>query len=88
MEPVEVKAPARTEDPDNQTNDIAKGEVSTGQDTRTVRFMFVSICVVAWWRGEAHQYLNISTHPLRLDMPKEKEQKKWKEKIIMITPWN
>jgi hypothetical protein len=41
--------------------------------------VFVSICVVAWWRGEAHQYPNISTHPLRLDTPKEKEQKKQKE---------
>jgi hypothetical protein len=41
--------------------------------------VFVSICVVAWWRGEAHQYPNISTHPLRLDTAKEKEQKKQKE---------
>jgi len=54
--------------------------------------VFVSICVVAWWHGKAHQYPNISTHPLRLDTPKEKEQKKQKrrtrEKEIMITPWN
>ena len=28
------KAPARTEDPDNQTNDIAKGGVCTGRDAR------------------------------------------------------
>jgi hypothetical protein len=41
---IEVNAPARTEDPDNQTNDIAKGVVSTGRDARTVRFVFVSIC--------------------------------------------
>ena len=31
-------APVRTEDPDNQTNDIAKGVVSTGRDARTVPF--------------------------------------------------
>src|SRR5882762_9435704 len=37
-------APTRTEDPDNQTNDIAKGGVCTGRDARTVRFVFVSIC--------------------------------------------
>jgi hypothetical protein len=37
-------APARTEDPDNQTNDITNGEVYTGRDARTVRFVFVSIC--------------------------------------------
>ena len=37
-------APTQTEDPDNQTNDIAKGEVCTGQDARTVRSVFVSIC--------------------------------------------
>jgi len=56
-------------------NDITKGEVSTGHDTHTVWFLFVYVCVVAWWCGEAHQYLNISTHPLRLDMPKEKNRK-------------
>jgi hypothetical protein len=27
------------------------------------------------WCGETHQYLNISTHPLRLNTPKEKEAK-------------
>jgi hypothetical protein len=36
-ENIEVNAPARTEDPDNQTNDIAKSAVSTGRDARTVR---------------------------------------------------
>src|SRR5882762_9729319 len=41
---VEDNAPARTEDPDNQTNDITNGGVSTGRDARTVRFVFVSIC--------------------------------------------
>src|SRR5882762_2998000 len=41
---VEDNAPARTEDPDNQTNDITNGGVSTGRDVRTVRFVFVSIC--------------------------------------------
>jgi hypothetical protein len=41
---ITVNAPVRTEDPDNQTNDIAKGVLSTGRDVRTVRFVFVSIC--------------------------------------------
>ena len=54
-------APAQTEDLDNQTNDIVNGEVSTGQDVHTVRFLFVCVCIVAWWRDEAHQYPNIST---------------------------
>jgi hypothetical protein len=31
---------------------------------------------VAWWRGETHQYLNISTHPLRVDTPKEEQKNK------------
>jgi hypothetical protein len=41
---VGVNAPVRTEDLDNQTNDIAKGGVCTGRDAHTVWFMFVSIC--------------------------------------------
>jgi len=44
MECVGDNAPMRTEDPDNQTNDIVKGEVCTGRDTHIVRFVFVSIC--------------------------------------------
>ena len=61
-------------------NDITNGEVSTGQDVHTVRFLFVCVCIVAWWRDEAHQYPNISTHPLRLNMPKEKNPRNfWKE---------
>jgi hypothetical protein len=46
---------------------------------------------VAWWHDKAHQYPNISTHPLRLDMPKEKNPRNFERKDkrkIMITPWN
>ena len=53
---VEDNAPARTEDLDNQTNDIAKGEICTGRDARTVR-----VCIYLLWRDETHQYPNIST---------------------------
>jgi hypothetical protein len=28
------------------------------------------------WRVETHPYSNISTHPLRIDTPKEKNKKK------------
>ena len=44
VDPIAVNAPTRTGDPDNQMNDITKGVVSTGQDARMVRFVFVSIC--------------------------------------------
>jgi hypothetical protein len=27
-----------------------------------------------WWRGETHQYPNISTHTLRLNTPKEEQK--------------
>jgi len=32
------------------------------------------------WCGETHQSLNISTHPLRLNTPKEKNERKDKRK--------
>jgi len=57
-------------------NDIANGKVSTGWDVHTVQFVFVCVCNVVWWRGETHQYPNISTHPLRFDTPKEEQKDK------------
>jgi len=71
-------APTRTEDPDNQTNDIAKGGVCTGWDARTVRFVFVSICC-----GVARlTNIQISQHtPWGSTLPKKRtEKKEWQEK--------
>ena len=50
----------QTEDPDNQTNDIAKGRVSTGQDACTVQFVFACICIVAWRDSPIPEYLNMT----------------------------
>ena len=72
------KAPARTEDPDNQMNDIAKGGVCTGRDARTVRFVFVSICCgVA--RLTNIQYLN--TPPEARHSQRREQKEKRKDKI-------
>jgi hypothetical protein len=43
-------------------NDIAKGGVCTGWDARTVRFVFVHVCVVAWRDSPLPKYLNIAFH--------------------------
>lgn len=55
---IRVNAPMRTEDPDNQVNDIVKGKVSTEHNVHMVWFLFVRVVL---WCGEAHQYLSIST---------------------------
>ena len=39
-------------------NDIAKGEVCTGQDAHTVPFVFVHVCVVVWRDSPLPKYLN------------------------------
>jgi hypothetical protein len=55
---VGVNAPTQTEDPDNQMDDITKGEVSTGWDVCTVWFLFVHVCVVAWQDSPLPEHLN------------------------------
>ena len=51
----------QTEDLDNQMNDIVNGKVCTGWDARTVRFMFVYVCIVAWQDSPIPEYLNTSS---------------------------
>jgi hypothetical protein len=35
---------------------LRKGEVSTGRDARTVQFMFVCVCIVAWRDSPIPEY--------------------------------
>jgi hypothetical protein len=80
--PVGDKTPVHTEDPDNHMNDIAKGKVSTGRDTHTVQFLFVSICCgVAMLTNT-----QISEHTPEAQHAQRKKKGMTREKEIMITP--
>ena len=57
-------------------NDITNGRVSTGRDAQYGFYLYVFVL----WRGETHQYWNISTHPLRLDTPKKRKEKRKRNK--------
>ena len=74
--------------PRNQTNDIAKGEVCTGWDTHTVRFVFVHVCVVAWWDSPLPKYLNTPPEARHSQRKKQKKMKGMTREKEMITPWN
>ena len=82
------KAPVLTEGPEIKWMTSWKGEYV--QDRMCVQH---SLCLYVFVlrHGETHQCLNISTHPLRFNTPKKKEQKKKKgmtREKEMIIPWN
>ena len=60
-------------------NDIAKGEVYIGRDMRTVRFVFVHVCVVVWRDSPLPKYLNTPPEA-RHSQRKEQKWKEWQEK--------